>query len=216
MPDAAEQLRRDLLGAIAADAAATRTGSPNAVRAIGRRRRRRRAVVAAAAALTVAAGTAAALGLPVRDSAGPSRMADGGPANGSATAPYLLDEGTAQDGPWSLVVTEQGCVERRSRYGGEAACSLDGTGRLQDASSFRTEDDGQPVVIVNGAVQDGTSKVEIRFADRASVPSLPVLVDGRLFFSARTPAGVRITEIVATNRSGGIVARVGALPPPPP
>ena len=216
MPDAAEQLRRDLLGAIAADAAATRTGSPNAVRAIGRRRQRRRAVVAATAALTVAAGTAAAFGLPVRDSAGPSRMADGGPANGSATAPYLLDEGTAQDGPWSLVVTEQGCVERRSRYGGEAACSLDGTGRLQDASSFRTEDDGQPVVIVNGAVQDGTSKVEIRLADRASVHTVPVLVDGRLFFSARTSAGVRITEIVAIDRSGGIVARVGALPPPPP
>ena len=220
MPDAAERLRQDLLDAIAADAAATRTGSPNAVRAQGRRRQRARGLVAATAALAVAAGTAATLVLPLGGDAVPSRLADGGAvssslADGGMAAPYVLDEGTSSNGPWTLVVTEDDCIEHIRPDGRGGSCDLADPGRLAEASSFLTEDDGEPVVVVSGPIEDGTSKVTIELAGRPPVQVVPVLVDGRSVFSARTPADARITGVVAVDRSGEALARLGELPPPP-
>lgn len=209
-PDAAQRLRRDLADAIAADIAATRTANPDAVRLRGRRRQRARGLLAVTAALAIGVGTAVTLGLAVRDDAVPSTVAAGG-----AAAPFLLDEGTAADGPWTLVVTEQNCLEHARPRGQGGVCGLDEAGRLQDVSSFRTEDDGQSIVIVNGTVEAGTSKVLIELAGRSAVQTTPVLVDGRLFFSARTPADARITGLVAVDDSGDVLIRVGELPPPP-
>ena len=112
MPDATDGLRRDLLDAIAADAAATRTGDPDAVRARGRRRRQARGLLVAMTVLAAAGATAATLGLPVRDDVVVDRPADSG-----ATAPFTLDQGRDSSGPWTLVVTEQHCLEHTSRYG---------------------------------------------------------------------------------------------------
>ncbi len=211
MPDAAEQLRRDLLSAITADVAATRAGDPNAVRARGRRRRQTRGLLAVTTALAVVAGAGATSWVPLRDDVVPIR-----PANGDEAAPYTLDEGTARDGPWTLVVTTQKCIVHSRRYTEEGACSLDGPGRLQAASSFRTEDDGAPIVVVNGDVQDGTSEVTLELDGRPPVRVAPVPVDGRLYFAARAPADARIAGIVAVDQSGRVLARLGELPSPPP
>ena len=135
-------------------------------------------------------------------------------ANGGTATSLVLDEGTASDGPWTLAVTEQNCLERKRRYSEEVACSLVDPGRLQDASSFRTEDDGEPVLVVNGPLQDGTSKVTINLDDRPPVQATPVLVSGRLFFSVRVPVDARINGIVAVDTSGEVVARLGKFPPP--
>jgi hypothetical protein len=210
MPDATEQLRRDLLGAIAADAAATRTGNPNAVRVRGQRRRRARGLLAVTTLLVVAAGAGAALMFPVPDDAVLSRLANGGIA-----APVVLDKGRASDGPWTLVVTAQNCIEHTHRYRQEGGCSLAESGRLEDASSFRTEDDGEPILVVNGPLQDGTAKVTISLANRPPVHVTPVAVGGRLYFTARAPADARITGIVAMNASGDVVASLEKVPPPP-
>ena len=210
MPDATERFRQDLLSAITADAAATPPGHPNAVRARARRRRRTRGLLAATTALAVAAGTAATLALPVRDDAVPSRLAGSG-----AATPYVLDEGTASNGTWTLVVTEDDCIEHVRVDGRGGSCGLALPGRLAEASSFLTEDDGEPVVVVKGPVEDGTSRVTVELASRPPVEAVPVLVDGRLVFSARTPADARITDVVAVDARGDVLARLGALPPPP-
>ena len=210
MPDTADQLRRDLLGAIEVDAAATRTGDPDAVRARGRRRQQARGLLVATTVLAVAAGATATLGLPVRDDEVVSR-----PASSGAAAPFTLDEGNDSSGPWTLVVTEQHCLEHTSRYTTGGMCGLDEAGRLEESSSFRTEDDGEPVVVVNGPVQDGTSAVRIGLAGLPSVDVSPALVDGSLYFSARAPADVRITGLVAMDDEGRVLARREGLPSPP-
>lgn len=211
MPDAAEQFRRDLLDAVTADAAATRTGNPNAVRVRARRRRRARGLLTVTMVLSIAAGAAATFGLPDRDDPVPDRL-----ANGDVAAPFVLEEGTASDGPWTLVVTEQACIEHTRRSGQGGACGFADPGRLQEASSFRTEDDGEALVVVNGPVPDGASEVTIELADRPPVQVIPVSVDGRLFFSARAPADARITGLVAVDESGEVLDRLEELPPPPP
>ena len=94
-------------------------------------------------------------------------------------------------------------------------CDLDEAGRLDESSSFRTEDEGEPVVVVNGPVQDGTSAVRIELAGRPSLDVSPVLVDGSLYFSARTPADGRITGVVALDDQGRVLARLDGLPSPP-
>ena len=210
MPDAAEELRRDLLAAIAADAATARARPPDAVRARGRRRRRTRRLVAGTTVLAVAT-FAAQVPWPGRDDEAPSRLAGIG-----AQAPVLLDEGTAADGPWTLVVTEDLCLERTTPSSSGGLCGLANPGRLQESSSFRIEDDGEPVVVVHGPADDGTSVLRVELADRAPVEVTPVLVEGRLFYSARTPADARITDVVALGEDGEVLARLGELPPPPP
>lgn len=213
MSDTDDRLRRDLLAAVTADTAATLTGSPDTIRGRARSRRRVRSVLAGTAVLLAAAGTAAAFGLPVRDSPDASQLASGGLA-----PPVVLDEGTGPDGPWELVVSDENgwCIEHVRPLGRGGACGLADPGRLQEASSFRTEDAGEPVVIVNGPVQDGTATVTIELADRPPVKVAPTLVGGRMFFSARTPADARITAVVAVDDSGTELARLGELPPPPP
>lgn len=212
MPDIDDRLRRDLLAAVAADAAATPIGSPDLVRARARRRRQGRGLLAGTAILLVAAGTVAAVGLPVRDGDA-SRLANGGLA-----PPVVLDEGIASDGPWELVVTDENgwCIEHIRPLGRGGACGLADPGRLQEASSFRTEDDGEPVVIVNGPVQNETVTVTVELADRPPVRVAPTLIGGRLFFSARTPADARVTAVIAQDQNGNDLARLGDLPPPPP
>lgn len=146
---------------------------------------------------------------PVRDTETPSRLADAG-----AQAPVLLDEGTAADGPWTLTVSERLCLEHTRRNGSGGLCDLAEPGRLQESSSFRTEDDGQPLVIVHGPVEDGTAVLRVELADRPPVEVDPVRVEGRLFFSARAPADAQITGVVALGEGGEVLARLGPLPLP--
>lgn len=216
MPDATGQLRADLQRAIAADTAITRTGSPTAVRARARRRRRTHGLLAGTVAMAVAAVASVAFVLPTGGSSVPSRLATDDTADPGVPVPYLLDEGTAADGPWTLVITEQHCIEHTRPRSQGGVCDLDEAGRLQDTTSFRTEDDGTPVVLVNGTVQDGTSLIIIEMAGRPAVQVTPVRVDGRLYFSARTPSDASITGLAAVDDSGGVLARAGGLPPPPP
>jgi len=209
MTDTTARLRQDLLDAIAADAASTRPSDSGVVRTLGRRRRAVGLTVAAAA-LAVATGVVASAALPARDTATLAR-----PAQVGGTAPFLLDEGTSGSGPWTLVVTDERCIEHGFSNGSRAACPAgDGDdGSVENAFAFTTRDAGTPVVVVSGSLQDGAMRVTIRLADRAPVQAEAVLVDGRPYFAARTPADAHITGIDAVDAEGKVLARAGEILP---
>ena len=211
MPDTTARLRQDLLDAIAADAASTRPGDPGAVRALGRRRRAA-GLTGAAAAVAVAAGVVAAAALPAQDTATFAR-----PAQAGGTAPFLLDGGTSASGPWTLVVTDERCVEHSFSNGSRASCPAGqgDEGGVESAFAFVTTDAGTPVVVVAGSLQEGTASVTLRLADRVPVRAAAVLVDGRSYFAARTPVDARITGIEAVDEEGEIIARAGEILPEP-
>jgi len=209
MPDTTARLRQDLLDAIAADAASTRPGDPDALRALGRRRRAA-GLTGTAAALAVAAGVVVTAVLPAPETATFAR-----PAQAVGTAPFLLDEGMSASGPWTLVVTDERCVEHDFSNGSRAACPAGqgDEGSVENAGAFLTDDAGTPVVVVCGSLQDGTASVTVRLADRAPVQAAVVLVDGRPYFAARTPVDARITGIDAVNDEGEVLAQAGEILP---
>lgn len=200
---------------------ASRVGGPppplSALRLRARRRRQRQVggVVAVAVVAVLGVGTlAAGAGLPWAQQTDTAQYA-------APVAPGgLLDEGVDDEGAWTLVAVndedEGWCIRHTTSSSEGGSCDRAEPPQLQEVDGYATADGGEPITVVAGDVAEEAVSVQAELSD-GSVRQVGLRsVDGRLFFSFRTPAAVTVEKLTALDQDGRVVDQVGPLPPPPP